>query len=198
MRHLAGVALLAAGLCGCGVSPRIKPLTEESVVLAFGDSLTSGVGAEEEESYPAVLAGLLRCRVVNAGVAGELSSEGLARLPPLLKRHKPALVVLCHGGNDMLRKLDEQIIARNIRAMIDLAKDGGADVILLGVPKPGLFLKAPAFYAEVAKECRVAYEAKALSDILSAPAQKSDMIHPDADGYRILAERIEALIRKHS
>ena len=167
-------------------------------MLAFGDSLTSGVGAEEDESYPAVLAGLLRCSVVNAGVAGELSSEGLARLPSLLRRHKPALVIICHGGNDMLRKLDDQLISRNLRAMVGLAKESGADVVLLGVPKPGLFLKAPAFYAEVAEECRVAYEGKALSDILSTPAQKSDMIHPDADGYRQLAERIAALIRKQS
>lgn len=167
-------------------------------MLAFGDSLTAGTGAEKAESYPAVLAELLRCRVVNAGVPGEISKEGLDRLPSLLQRHKPTLVILCHGGNDMLRKLDDPSIAHNIRAMIGLAQASGAEVILVGVPKPGLFLKAPSFYAEAAKTCNVPYAGKVLPGILSTRSLKSDMIHPNAAGYRKLAHQLAVFIRKQT
>jgi len=189
------VGLAVAGLCGCGSSPRIQALTPRSVVLAFGDSLTAGTGAAENESYPAVLAGQLGCKVVNAGVPGEVSRDGLVRLPALLKQHKPNLVLLCHGGNDMLQNVSDAEIARNVQAMVEAAQDCGADVVLLGVPKPGLFLKAPSFYAEVAKTCGIPYEAKALSEILATRSLKSDTLHPNAEGYRKLADRVAALVR---
>lgn len=189
------VVLAAAGFCGCGPSPRLQALTPQSVILAFGDSLTAGTGAAENESYPAVLAGLLGCKVVNAGVPGEVSQDGAERLPGLLKRHKPALVLLCHGGNDMLQNVSDAVIARNVQTMVEAAQDVGADVVLLGVPRPGLFLKAPPFYAEVAETRRIPYEAKALSEILATRSLKSDTIHPNAEGYRELARRVAALIR---
>ncbi len=197
LRHLY-MALLALALAGCGGPPRLKPLSPESVVLCFGDSLTSGYGADEAESYPAVLEGLLGCTVVNAGVSGEVSEEGLERLPLFLKRHKPALVVLCHGGNDMLRKIDDATLANNLRGMIEAARAAGADVVIFGVPRPGLFLKTPDFYAEVAKTCGVPYDGKVIGNIFSTPSQKSDLIHPNAAGYRVLAERVAEMIRNNS
>ena len=109
---------------------------------------------------------------------------------------KPDLVLLCHGGNDMLQKVNDEVITRNVRAMIEAAQGCGADVILLGVPKPGLFLRAPPFYAEVAATCKIPYEAKVLPEILSTRSLKSDAIHPNAEGYRKLAGRVAALIRK--
>lgn len=189
--------LTLALLCGCG-GPQIKPLDAESVVLAFGDSLTSGIGAEQEEAYPAVLGRLLGCRVINAGIPGEITEEGLDRLPALLREHKPDLVILCHGGNDMLRRLDDASIERHLRAMIEASQSSGADIVLLGVPRPGIFLKSPPFYGELAKAFGLPYDGKTLPDILSSPGLKSDRIHPDADGYRQLAERVAALIRKAS
>lgn len=188
----------AAGLvlCGCGGPNKLAPLTADSVVLAFGDSLTAGTGAEEGESYPAVLALALGCTVVNAGEPGELSEDGLARLPALLKRHAPDLVILCHGGNDMLHKLDDAQIERNMRGMVEAAQRAEADVILLGVPKPGLFLKTPPFYAKVAREAGISGDVNSVTDILSSPALKSDLIHPNAAGYRMLAERVALLIHR--
>lgn len=192
---LAAAALL---LGGCGGDGRLPALSAGSVVLCFGDSLTAGVGAGEEESYPSVLATLLGCEVVNAGVPGEVSEEGLDRLAALLARHRPALVVLCHGGNDMLRRLDDAATARNIDAMIAQAREAGAGVILLGVPRPGIFLKAPAFYAEAAKASGAVYEGKIVPSVLSSGALKSDPIHPNAAGYRKMAERVAALVRVRS
>ena len=195
---LAVCSLLLAWVAGCGSGLRLHPVTPESVVLAFGDSLTSGVGAEEEASCPAVLAHLLGCRVVNGGVAGEVTREGLVRLPDLLQRHQPQMVILCFGGNDMLRKLNDEEIARNLREMVRVARQAGADVVLLGVPQPGLLLRAPPFYREIAEELDLVYEGAIVSRILSTPSQKSDLIHPNASGYRHLAERLAEVIRKHS
>lgn len=198
MGRLAVGALLLVGVVGCGDGPRLRPVTPESVVLAFGDSLTSGEGADEEQSYPAVLAHLLGCEVVNGGVAGEITQQGVARLPEMLLDHRPQMVIICFGGNDMLRKLDDEVITRNLREMIRAAHQAKADVILIGVPRPGLLLRAPSFYQEVAEEFGLVYEDKIVAKILSRPTLKSDLIHPNAKGYRRLAERLADVIRKNS
>jgi len=189
-------ATFVAGLCGCGGSPRIRALEPGAVIMAFGDSLTSGFGAEEGESYPAVLAGLTGCKVINEGVPGEVSEEGARRLPAVLRKHKPALVILCHGGNDLLKGTDEAALGEHLQAMVDAARAEGADVILLGVPVPGLFLRAPDLYQKLARQNGVPYDGKALPEILAKGALKSDLIHPNADGYKRLAQRVEELIRK--
>ena len=99
--------LCVLALCvGCGGHPSIQRLSTFSVIVAFGDSLTSGVGARGVESYPSLLSGILACPVVNAGVPGEDTSAGLRRLPGVLEKERPQLVILCHGGNDILNKDD--------------------------------------------------------------------------------------------
>jgi acyl-CoA thioesterase-1 len=181
---------------GCGRHPRIARLSASSVVVAFGDSLTAGTGASTEESYPAVLAGLLGCRVVNAGVSGEETSEGLQRLPAVLEQEKASLVILCEGGNDMLRKQPEEATRRNLDAMVSLAREAGADVVLLGVPRPGLRLKAPPFYQQIADKNGIPCDSKTIAKVLSSPSLKSDYVHPNESGYRRLAESVAALIRE--
>ena len=133
------VVLLSA--CGDD-APSISKLASDAVILAFGDSLTHGNGAKENESYPAVLQELTGRKVINAGISGEESEPGLNRLPGLLEQHKPQLLILCHGGNDLLRKKDINKMESNIRNMIQLAKDKNIPVVMLGVPKPGLFLSS--------------------------------------------------------
>lgn len=197
MKLLSCTAILwVLALCaGCGGHPSIRNLPASSVVVAFGDSLTSGVGAGAGESYPSVLSGMLPCQVINAGVPGEDTSGGLRRLPGVLEKEKPQLVILCHGGNDMLNKQDQQVTIANLEAMISMVKDAGADIILVGVPKPGLWLKAAPFYRDLAARQRITCDPGTVSKILSSRALKSDYVHPNAAGYRRLAESIAQLIR---
>ena len=183
-------------LAACEKTPRLSPLDGEAVILAFGDSLTHGTGAGAEETYPAALAGLLGREVVNAGVPGEVSAAGLKRLPELLAEHQPALVILCHGGNDFLRRLDREALIGNLREMIALCQESGAEVLLVGVPQVGLFLSADPLYEELAEEFALPYEEKILVKILSERELKSDQIHPNARGYALLAEKLAALIEK--
>lgn len=187
-------ALVMAG--GCGEKAKLAPLRADAVVLAFGDSLTYGTGAKEEESYPAQLAQLIGRHVVGAGVPGEVSGDGLARLPSALDEHQPKLLVLCHGGNDFLRRQSKKQAADNVRAMIRLARERGIGVVLMGTPEPGFTVTPPEFYGEIASEFGIPYEGEVIGKILKDSGLKSDAIHPNAAGYRLMAERLAELLRK--
>ena len=189
--------LLAAALAGCGSNAAKLPrLPADAVVLAFGDSLTFGTGAQPGASYPAVLEKLIGRKVQSAGIPGEVSAAGLARLPAALDDHQPRLLILCHGGNDFLRKLGDDQAAENLRAMVRLARGKGIDVVLIAVPKPGLFPSPPDFYAAIAKEFGLPLEEAALKTILRDNALKSDLAHPNAKGYATLADAVAALLKK--
>lgn len=181
---------------GCDSGPSIKPLSQESVVLAFGDSLTHGTGAPSGQSYPDVLSELIDRPVINVGIPGEVSAAGLKRLPAVLEQYHPTLVILCHGGNDFLRRLDKANTVGNLRAMIELIRSHGADVVLIGVPKLGFGLQVPEFYSQIAKEFAIPVQAEILLDLLGDNNMKSDSIHPNATGYRLMAESIHDLINQ--
>jgi len=190
------IAVLALIASGCGQHPKLAPLAPDAVVLAFGDSLTFGTGASEEESYPSQLARITGRRVVREGVPGEVSAAGLARLAPMLDEHRPRLLLLCHGGNDFLRRMPKEQAAENVRAMIRLAKSRGVEVLLIGTPEPGFSVSPPAFYGEIAKEFRIPYEGDVLGKILRDGSLKADQVHPNAKGYRVMAESVATLLRK--
>ena len=173
----------------------LRPLGESDVILAFGDSLTRGTGAAPEESYPAVLSTLIDREVINAGIPGELSASGLERLPAVLEREQPSLVILCHGGNDILRKRNLSRARDNLVQMVKLARAAGADVLLVAAPTPGVFLEAAAFYQDAAELTGAALESDAVAEILAQPELKSDTVHPNARGYRRLAELIAEQLR---
>jgi len=189
--------LAACMLAACSKrTAQLPVLGPDDVVLAFGDSITFGSGAGESQSYPAVLEGLIGRKVVRSGVPGEVSAAGLARLPSVLEEHRPQLLILCHGGNDLLRNIGKKQAADNVRAMVRLAMDKGLGVLLVAVPEPGLFPSPPDFYKEIAAEFGLPYEGEALKEILGDKALKSDLIHPNAQGYARLAEALAGILKK--
>ncbi|MEE8234259.1 MAG: arylesterase [Gammaproteobacteria bacterium] len=180
--------LLLIFLAACGDStPQLERLSDDAVILAFGDSLTYGTGAEKNESYPVILENTIKHKVVNAGVPGELSTQGLKRLPKLLDKYQPGLLILCHGGNDILRKQNLAEAESNIRQMIALAENKNIPVILLGVPKPGLFLSSAKLYANIAENSNVIFMPNLIAEVLSDASMKSDSVHPNKTGYREMA-----------
>ena len=176
--------------------PALQPLQPGDVILAFGDSLTRGTGAGPGQDWPRVLERLSGHSVVNAGIPGEVSSEGLKRLPGLLDEHQPALVILMHGGNDLLRKWPQQTTAANLQKMIRIIKKRGAQVVLVAVPRPALLLSDARLYAEVAGKEKVPLLENSLSNLLGSSSYRSDSIHLNAAGYRQLAEQIHEFIRQ--
>jgi lysophospholipase L1-like esterase len=191
------ILLLLILLVACSnAQPTISRLPDDAVILAFGDSLTSGVGAPPGSSYPEILEGLINRRVIKSGISGETSGEGLARLPGELAVHKPGLVLLCLGGNDVLRKMDHERTAGNLSRMVQMIRESGAEVVLIGVPKPGLMLSTASFYKKIGEDMRVSLEGSLLADILADSKLKADAIHPNAEGYRHLAEGLAGFLRK--
>lgn len=196
--HSRAALLLAIGLllAACSSPPPLPRLSDHAVILAFGDSLTYGTGAARDASYPAELARLSGHAVVNAGVPGEVTAAGLKRLAEVLDEVSPELIILCHGGNDMIRKTGMAAAAGNLRAMIRLAQQRGISVILLAVPKPGIMVSPPEFYAQIAGEMNVPVEEDVIADVLTERDLKSDAIHPNAAGYRIIAGAVYALMQQ--
>ena len=181
--------------CQKQVLKRTVFLSEDGVILAFGDSLTSGSGATIEESYPSQLSKLTGHTVINAGVPGEVSSIGKSRLPALIKKHQPQLVILCHGGNDLLRKMSREKLKQNLEAMITTIKKQGISIILIGVPVPRIPLRTAKLYTELAQTYKLAFAQDLLVDLFSNRSFKSDATHLNAKGYMKMAERIAQHIK---
>lgn len=183
-------------LSACNKSdPVFEKLPEDAVILAFGDSLTYGTGASKTADYPAVLSDLSSREVINEGIPGELSRDGLIRLPSLLDQYQPELLILIHGGNDLLRKIPQQQTRDNLKQMINEAYQRNIKVVMLGVPKFNLFLLSSAeFYQQLAEELKAPIDLEILPQILSNNQLKSDTIHPNEKGYRLMAESIFNLL----
>jgi len=174
-----------------------RPLGENATILAFGDSLTYGYGAVDQ-AYPLQLEQMTGRRVINAGVSGEVSAEGLRRLPGLLEQYHPQLVILCHGGNDILRRLSKERLKENLLKMVALSQAAGAEVLLVGVPGFGLLgLSTLPLYKEIAESEHLLYEGSVLEKIENDPVLKSDQIHPNGAGYRLMAEAFARVLREH-
>ena len=183
-------------LAACDRAPTLPKLNSHDVIVAFADSLTHGTGASADTAYPAVLAALTGRTVINAGVPGDTTTTGLQRLPAVLDEHKPRLVLLCLGGNDMLRRQPEAATENNLRLLVHTIRASGAEVVLIGVPEPKLFGGAPDFYHRIADEMRLPLEQDIFNEVLKDNRLKADPIHANAAGYRVVAERLAELLRE--
>lgn len=182
-------------LAACDRPPQLPRLNSSDTILAFGDSLTHGTGASSDTAYPAVLQQLSGHTVINAGIPGETTAEGLTRLPDALAEHQPKIVLLCLGGNDMLRQQNPAATESNLRQMIQSIRASGASVVLIGVPG-GIFSGAPDYYEKLADEFDLPYEGEIFDEVLKNPRLKSDPIHANSEGYRKVAERLAELLKK--
>lgn len=193
---------LALMLAGCGEAEKLPALPPGSVVLALGDSLTAGAGVKSEQAWPALLAQRTGWQVINGGVNGNTSGDALQRLPALLEEHRPALVLLTLGGNDMLRRLPVQQLEENLARMVVKSRAEGAQVVMVATPQPSLAgavlrnLAPPEFYGRVAGSLQVPLIEDAIAEVLSDPLLKGDQIHPNAEGHAVLATKIFEALRK--
>ena len=193
-------ALLAAALTACSKTAPHAALPAGSTILALGDSLTAGYGADATAAYPAVLAGLTGWQVINGGVSGNTSAQALARLPALMRR-QPQLVLVSIGGNDFLRKVPEADTRSNIRQIVQQIKAAGVPAVLVAVPyftTGALFgrLSEHPMYEELAAELNVPLFKGAWAEVLGNKKLKSDQIHANAQGYRVFAEKMWAFLKQ--
>lgn len=170
-------------------------------LLVVGDSLSAGYGLETGKGWVDLLrqqldAGRPRWNVINASVSGDTTAGGLARLPALLARDKPAVVILELGGNDALRGLSLQQTKNNLTKMVTLCKKAGAAVLLIGMQIPPNYGAAyterfAAIFPAVAQSTHVALVPFLLSGVVSHPDWfQSDNIHPTAQAQPTMLDTV--------
>lgn len=177
------LALLVA--CGPDVPNLDSP---GSTIVVLGDSMAAGVGSGPGQAYPDLLAAQLRTTVVNSGVSGNTTADGLARLDDVL-REDPWMVIVELGGNDILRRVPPEQTESNLRAILDRVLGARAVPVLVEVDAPfaGRYRE---IYERLGDEYDVPVVEDIVGEILRSPTLKSDQIHPNAEGQRLIAEAI--------
>ena len=182
-----------------GVGPR--PISAESPsIVAFGNSLTAGLGVSPDQSYPARLQRTLDAagyvyRVVNAGVSGDTTAGGVRRVSWVLKS-KPAIVILELGGNDGLRGLSLNETKDNLERIIQQLQQASVTVVLAGMKLPPNYGKDytdkfESLYQTLAKQYRLTLIPFFLDGVAgSSSLNQADGIHPTGEGYRLIVEKI--------
>jgi acyl-CoA thioesterase-1 len=169
--------------------------SQGATVVCLGDSLTEGVGANHGEDYPTELARRLSYPVINAGRSGNTSGDALARIEADVLAHNPRLVIVLLGGNDFLQQIPLSQTRTNLEEIVHRIQDQDAMVALVSI-RLGLFTdEYGAVYEAIAAKRRALLIPEALKGILSDPKLRSDPIHPNGAGYRLLAERVGGAIK---
>ncbi|MFT6619514.1 MAG: lysophospholipase L1-like esterase [Limisphaerales bacterium] len=159
--------------------------------VCFGDSLTAGYGAERGRDYPTLFAQKLGTKVVNLGVSGDTTANGIGRIEAALKL-KPRVVMLCLGGNDTLRQIPRVQTFVNLATMIDRFHAAGSFVVLIGVRSASILRdKNAEHFEKLAAEKKVFYIPNILDGVIFSPELMSDKIHPNSAGYEKIALRFE-------
>jgi lysophospholipase L1-like esterase len=196
---LAAAAVLAAGCGKRGPQASACQLPAGATVLAIGDSLTRGFGAEGRgyaEQLQPLLAqqpGRQDLRVINLGINGETSAGLAARIDAALAEHRPAVVLITSGGNDFLRRAAEGDTRRHLEEVTRKVRAAGAHPVLFAVPQPSLATAVglPSdhpLYEALAGELKLQVLSGVVAGVLAKPELKSDQIHPNAAGYAVLAQ----------
>lgn len=190
------LAVAVALVAGCGGKAKEAALPAGSRVVALGDSLTAGAGVVSADAWPYLLANRTGWIIINGGVSGDTSGGALQRLPALLEEHKPVLVLVALGGNDMLRRFPEEETVANLGKVFAMVKAHGAKPVLLATPRPSAMgavfqnLSAAEFYRKAAEEQQVPLIEDAIAEVLSDPQLKGDPLHPNVAGHALLAQKI--------
>jgi acyl-CoA thioesterase-1 len=181
-----------------------SPQAVQGTLVFLGDSLTAGLGLSKEQAFPALIDARLRAegrpwKVVNAGISGDTTAGGAARLDWIYKQ-KVDVLFLCLGANDGLRGIPVAETERNLRTILDRAKREGSRAVLAGIQLPENY--GPEYRAafarifpRLAKEYRVPLLPFLLEGVAMDPRlNQPDGIHPNAEGARIVADHVWAAL----
>ncbi len=184
------LCFLFSVLSGCA-KKEIKNIDSKGKnIICFGDSITFGYGVNPGEDYPSALSKITSLPVINAGIDGDTTTEALKRTDADVLKREPLLAIIEFGGNDFLRKVPKEVTINNLKEMVDRIQAGGAMVAIVDI-SAGMLLEQyrPAFY-NIAREKGAIFIPGILSGIITNPHLKSDYLHPNGDGYKVIAQRI--------
>lgn len=182
------------GLSGCEKAEIKNRNSTGKNIICFGDSLTFGYGANQGEDYPAALAKLMGVPVINAGKDADTTYEALKRIESDVLNKEPRLVIIEFCGNDFLKKIPIKTTVENIRKMIAEIQGQGSMVAIVDI-SAGLFFKDyGASFKNLSLQTNSIFIPKVMEGIITNPSMKSDFLHPNGNGYQIIAQRIEGTI----
>lgn len=190
----AAAAVVMLLLAACGQEPARRP-TAGTKIICFGDSLTAGTGSSEGMDYPAQLSSRLGKNVINAGVPGNTTADGLSRLKDDVLDRSPRLVLITLGGNDLKNGVSRETAFANLRQIVDRIHATGAVAVIGGIHIPFYGRGYGEAYQQLAKETGAVLIDNILADIMGDRALMSDPIHPNDAGYTIMAERFQEALR---
>ncbi len=163
-------------------------------IICFGDSITFGYGVSPGEDYPAALAKIMNAPVINSGIDGDTTTEALERMSSDVLERDPLLVIIEFCGNDFLRKVPLELTINNIREMVERAQRAGAMVAVVDI-SAGMFLaEYRKAFGRLAREKQAIFIPSLLNGIITNPSMKSDFLHPNGNGYKMVAQRIYRVI----
>ena len=171
--------------------------SNDSTMLIIGDSLSAGLGVTYDQAWPSLLQNRLKkegylIQVLNAGISGDTTSGGVQRLPKLLDKYTPEIVVIELGGNDGLRGTSINSIENNLRLMIELALNYDAKILLIGMQLPPNYgnVYATSFqnvFPQLATEYKIGLVERLIQrmmdDAWEQSLMQSDGIHPNVEGH---------------
>lgn len=199
-----GMMVLAASVVAAGCQKReIKNIDSGgATIVCFGDSMTFGYGVAPGEDYPSRLSEMLSMPVINSGIDGDSSPEALKRIQADALDRNPLLVIVEFGGNDFLRKIPLDVTVSNISQMVDMIQQKGAMCAIVDISSGMFFGEYRKAFGRIAKEKGALFVPAVLNGIITNPQMKSDFLHPNASGYRMIAERVHKevapYIRQHN
>jgi lysophospholipase L1-like esterase len=181
--------ILILFMTGCQ-QPMANRDSTGTTVVCFGDSLTAGYGAAAGHDYPSILSQKINLSVINAGVSGNTTSDALLRLDQDVLAHNPKLVIITLGTNDYFQGMDEKETIANMGKIIERIKEHGAMVVWVEVQMGVLGDPYIDDFTSLANREHILLIPNILSGIIDNPQYKSDQVHPNDEGYKIMADRI--------
>ncbi|MBU3825705.1 MAG: arylesterase [Candidatus Oceanisphaera merdipullorum] len=183
----------------------VSSVTHANTILILGDSLSAGYRMNASQAWPQLLAKRwqqegLAVALINASVSGDTTQGGLQRLPALLKKHQPSLVLLELGGNDGLRGLPPALIEKNLNQMINMVQDSGAKVILTDIQLPPNYGRRylqqfEAIFSDLANEHKIPLLPFFVAPLIGQDGMlMDDGIHPTAQAQDAIVEQVHGFL----
>lgn len=184
------LALLLLILCVWYLWPSAYDVEPKNqTIVAFGDSLVAGVGSESGGGFVSFLEERTDREIINLGVPGDTTADGLARVGDVL-RDDPGIVIVLLGGNDALRRMPLEETFANLNAIVTTLTDNGSIVILLGIRGGVLSDPYSDQFESLTDRTHALYVPNILSGLITKPELMSDSVHPNDLGYRLIADRV--------
>ena len=186
---LAAVILFTGYRIFIGPSQVKKESIPYNTIICFGDSLTAGTGAEPGMDYPSQLSKMIAKPVINAGVPGDTTARALKRLERDVLSRSPDMVLITLGGNDLKNGVANNIAFNNLKRIVESIQGRGARVIIAGLKFPMRDRGFASGYKNLADQTGAVLIPDIYNGIMGRRKLMSDPIHPNSDGYKLIAEK---------